>query len=106
MTFYDAIIVDGGPAGGAAAYHLAAGGARVVLLERSAYPRDKACGDLLSNLAVRSLEKMGLGEFLLQRSPREKWHALFGDAEGNAYHRMFETRREGNDLALEKRTGS
>ncbi len=41
---YDAIIAGGGPAGGAAAYHLARVGVRVLVLERQEMPRYKPCG--------------------------------------------------------------
>lgn len=40
----DAVVVGGGPAGALAAYHLARGGARVAVLEKSAPPREKTCG--------------------------------------------------------------
>jgi len=57
---YDAIVVGGGPGGAATAYHLARGGASVLLLERSAYPREKVCGDGLTPRAVAALDAMGL----------------------------------------------
>jgi geranylgeranyl reductase family protein len=57
---YDAIVVGGGPGGAATAYHLAQGGAGVLLLERSAYPREKVCGDGLTPRAVAALDAMGL----------------------------------------------
>jgi geranylgeranyl reductase family protein len=41
---FDVIVVGAGAAGSASAYHLAAGGRRVLLLEREALPRDKPCG--------------------------------------------------------------
>ena len=41
---FDCIIVGAGPAGGAAAYHLAKRGRSVLILERLAFPRLKACG--------------------------------------------------------------
>jgi geranylgeranyl reductase family protein len=59
---YDAIVVGGGPGGAATAYHLARGGASVLLVERSAYPREKVCGDGLTPRAVAALDAMGLRE--------------------------------------------
>src|SRR5436305_3194311 len=41
----DVIVVGAGPAGASAAYHLAEAGVDVLLLEKSAFPRDKVCGD-------------------------------------------------------------
>ena len=41
---FDCIIVGAGPAGGAAAYHLAKRGHSVLVLEKSAFPRQKPCG--------------------------------------------------------------
>ena len=41
---YDAIVVGAGPAGSTAARNLAQGGARVLLLDRAKFPRDKPCG--------------------------------------------------------------
>jgi len=41
---YDAIIVGAGPAGASAALRLVRKGARVLLLDGQAFPRDKACG--------------------------------------------------------------
>jgi len=57
---YDAIVVGGGPGGASAAYHLAAGGARVLLVEKSTYPREKVCGDGLTPLGTAALDAMGL----------------------------------------------
>ena len=44
MTDYDVAVVGAGPAGSTAAYHLAQAGARVLLLDRAKFPRDKPCG--------------------------------------------------------------
>jgi len=41
---YDAVVVGAGPAGASAAYELARGGARVLLLEKERLPRYKPCG--------------------------------------------------------------
>lgn len=61
----DVIIVGAGPAGSALAYFLAARGLDVLLLDRSAFPRDKTCGDGLSPRALRVLRSMGLLDPLL-----------------------------------------
>ena len=57
----DVIVVGGGPAGCVAAIVLARGGARVRLLERATFPRDKLCGDTLNPGAIALLARLGLG---------------------------------------------
>ena len=52
---FDAIVVGAGPAGSTAAYRLAEGGAKVLLLDRQRFPRDKPCGGGLTYRAVRQL---------------------------------------------------
>jgi geranylgeranyl reductase family protein len=52
---YDVIIVGAGPAGSTTAYRLARAGARVCLLDRARFPRDKPCGGGLTLRAVREL---------------------------------------------------
>jgi len=54
----DVIVVGAGPGGSAAAYHLARYGARVLVLEKSEFPREKVCGDGLTPRAVKQLVKM------------------------------------------------
>ena len=52
---WDAIVVGAGPAGCAAAYDLAAAGRRVLLVDRAAFPRAKACAGALTMKAVHAL---------------------------------------------------
>jgi geranylgeranyl reductase family protein len=52
---YDVIVVGAGPAGSTTAYRLARAGARVCLLDRARFPRDKPCGGGLTIRAVREL---------------------------------------------------
>lgn len=57
---FDVAVVGAGPGGSAAALTLAVGGARVALIDKAAFPRDKACGDLLGPRAVGILELLGI----------------------------------------------
>lgn len=56
----DVIVVGAGPGGSAAAYYAALAGLRVMLLEKSTFPRDKVCGDGLTPRAVKSIVGMGI----------------------------------------------
>lgn len=56
----DVIVVGAGPGGSAAAHHLAAHGANVLLLEKTEFPREKVCGDGLTPRAVKQLIRMGV----------------------------------------------
>ena len=56
----DVIVVGAGPAGSAAAYHLATAGLDVLLLEKTSFPREKVCGDGLTPRAVKALTAMGI----------------------------------------------
>ncbi|MCZ7417364.1 MULTISPECIES: geranylgeranyl reductase family protein [unclassified Streptomyces] len=56
----DVIVVGAGPAGSTTAYHLARSGLDVLLLEKTAFPREKVCGDGLTPRAVKQLVGMGI----------------------------------------------
>ncbi len=56
MSFsYDVLITGAGPAGCAAAYDLARAGKRVLILDRRAFPRHKACACGLTRKTLRAL---------------------------------------------------
>ena len=57
---YDVIVCGAGPAGSVAATVLARGGARVLLLDRARFPRDKLCGDTMNPGTVAILRRLGL----------------------------------------------
>ncbi|HZK04300.1 MAG TPA: geranylgeranyl reductase family protein [Actinomycetaceae bacterium] len=56
----DVLVVGAGPAGSAAGHYLARLGHKVIVLEKSTFPRDKVCGDGLTPGAVRELIRMGV----------------------------------------------
>jgi len=57
---FDALVVGSGPAGSVAATVLARGGARVALVDKARFPRDKACGDLVGPRGVQLLADLGI----------------------------------------------
>jgi geranylgeranyl reductase family protein len=64
----DVIVVGAGPAGSATAFHLAQRGLDVLVLEKTAFPREKVCGDGLTPRAVKQLIGMGI-----DTSPEAGW---------------------------------
>jgi menaquinone-9 beta-reductase len=58
----DVLIVGAGPAGSVAAAVLARTGARVRLLDRAAFPRDKLCGDTVNPGTLAVLRRLGLSK--------------------------------------------
>jgi geranylgeranyl reductase family protein len=70
-------VVGAGPGGSACAAALAARGYDVALVDKDEFPRDKACGDGLSPLAVELLEELGLGPFLATAQPIRGYRIVF-----------------------------
>jgi len=65
---FDVIVCGAGPAGSVAAAVLARGGARVLLLDRARFPRDKLCGDTLNPGTLALVRRLGLADGLAERS--------------------------------------
>ncbi len=56
----DVVVIGAGPGGSSAAYWLARRGLDVRLLDKSAFPRDKTCGDAIAPRSLAALDRMGL----------------------------------------------
>ena len=64
MVDYDVIVVGAGPAGSSAAYYHAKAKRRVLLLDKTTFPRDKICGDGVTGKSLEILHDMGLTEWI------------------------------------------
>jgi menaquinone-9 beta-reductase len=86
MATIDVAIVGGGPAGAATACRLAGAGRAVLLIEKSAGPHHKVCGEFLSGETCDHLARLGIdartlgavpiGAFALRSDARERVIAL------------------------------
>ena len=85
---FDVLVVGAGPAGSATAIHLARGGARVLLVDKARFPRDKPCGGGLTGRALRALP-----------CPSIRWSSTSSTASssGSATARSFERAGERAD---------
>jgi geranylgeranyl reductase family protein len=57
---YDAVIVGGGPSGSTMGFFASKGGAKVCVLDKAKFPRDKYCGDAVCTPAMNVLREMGV----------------------------------------------
>ncbi|MBA2520043.1 MAG: FAD-dependent monooxygenase [Chloroflexia bacterium] len=62
----EVIVVGGGPAGSTVATTLAEAGHRVLLLDKAAFPRHKACSEYINPAAAQLLGQLGLGDDILR----------------------------------------
>ena len=75
---YDVLILGAGPAGATAALLLARAGWNVAIVEKSAFPRRKVCGEFLSVTTMPVLETLGIANaFITRAGPPVRRVALF-----------------------------
>jgi flavin-dependent dehydrogenase len=72
MRRAETVIVGGGPAGSATAFGLAALGRDVMLIERTAKPHNKVCGEFLSVETQTQLQRLGVDPSSLGAVPVER----------------------------------
>src|SRR5438132_7719613 len=61
---WDVVVAGAGPAGALAATILARSGARVLVVDRARFPRDKLCGDSLNPGTVNLLRRLNLASWI------------------------------------------
>jgi menaquinone-9 beta-reductase len=76
---FDVIVCGAGPAGSIAATVLARGGARVLMLDRARFPRDKLCGDTINPGTAAILSRLGLLEPVRTNAARVDGMILTGE---------------------------
>src|SRR5712691_7879797 len=62
VTEYEVAIIGAGPAGSAAAAVLGSLGKRVLLIDKTRFPRTKTCGDAVTASCLPLLSRLGIAE--------------------------------------------
>jgi len=96
---YDVIIAGGGPAGATAALAAARAGARVLLIDKRTFPRDKSCGDALARTTLEYLRTLGLLDKVLAAPHEPIGAVLLGAPNGTILRVDLSERRPGGGEA-------
>ena len=75
----DPVIIGAGPAGTAAAIMLARAGHQPILIERTAGPTDKVCGDFLSQDTIKRAQLLGVDPTALGAAPIHRVRLIYGE---------------------------
>jgi flavin-dependent dehydrogenase len=70
MNDYDAIVIGAGPAGSSLSTLLAHTSRRVLLLEKSRFPREKLCGEFISPECLPIFDRLGVRGRILEARPQ------------------------------------
>lgn len=100
---WDAVVIGGGPAGAVSAIGLARRGRRVLLVEKSLFPRWKVCGACVGASGIAALGRMGLASALDDAGARDvpRVELLWRGERGGARLRGMRTiSRNAMDTAL------
>lgn len=81
---YDAIIIGAGPAGSTAAIKLAQSGYRILLLEKSRFPREKLCGEFITPECLNVFDRLGVRQQILDAGAQtiRRWTLFAPDGRG------------------------
>ncbi|WP_207769413.1 NAD(P)/FAD-dependent oxidoreductase [Nocardioides currus] len=108
---WDVVVVGAGPAGSAAALAALAEdpGLRVLLLDRSDFPRDKSCGDGIAPHVLDALASVGAADVVAGWTPLRRLELSHGDVrvEGDMAREVHVVPRQVFDARLvERATGA
>jgi len=82
--FYDVVIAGAGPAGTSAAIHLAAQGARVLLVEQKRFPRAKLCGEFISPECLEHFERLRVADQMISAGAAALTQTVFYSRKGRS----------------------
>ena len=85
----DVLVVGAGPGGSALAILLARAGLKVMVVDRAAFPRDKACSEYMGPGAVRILDRLGVLETLEAAGAATPAGTVVTAAYGSRLHGRF-----------------
>lgn len=97
---YDAIIIGAGPAGSTAAIQLAKNQQRVLLLEKSRFPREKLCGEFLTPECLNIFDSLGICERLFDAGARIIRHFRLFAPDGRSLEVPMEWMANGHPHAI------
>lgn len=78
VSEHDVIVVGAGPGGSTAATALAQQGHDVLLIDRHDFPRDKICGDAISQECIRIMKQLGMAGKIDKAVARKEFYRLDG----------------------------
>ena len=84
MSDADLLVVGGGPAGSALAALACGRGARVLVVDRDRFPRDKVCGEFVSPEGCAVLDRLGLLDTFRAAGASAMDSCLLADARGRS----------------------
>jgi flavin-dependent dehydrogenase len=99
-ALHDVAVVGAGPAGSAVATHLARAGWRVVLVDRSVFPREKPCAEALSPAAGPLLTELDALDSILEAHPAQLRGFRVYAPNGNFFRGDFAATHDANGKSL------
>jgi flavin-dependent dehydrogenase len=81
---YDVIVIGAGPAGSTVSALLARSGLRVLLLEKSRFPREKVCGEFITPDCLSVFDRLGVRERMFDAGAKlvDRWTLFAPDGRG------------------------